>query len=182
MIVTLNEENMDQRIAILYGPTGGNTEKVARLIHEIIGENSRLFPIKDIKPDTLESYKNIIIGGSTVGTHTWKHTLPSQDWDIFLPLLRKMDFTGKKVALFGLGDHVGYTNNFVDDLRLLYDAVTDINATVVGQCSTNGYEFNDSEAVIDDEFVGLPIDETNEPQLTLDRVKNWINVLIPQFR
>jgi flavodoxin I len=173
---------MDQRIAILYGPTGGNTEKVARLIHELIGEKSYLMPIKDIHPDVLISFKNIIIGGSTVGTHTWKHNLPSKDWETFLPLLRKMDFTGKKIALFGLGDNVSYPNNFVDDLRILFDAVTDINGTLVGQCSTDGYEFTDSEAVIDDEFVGLPIDENNESHLTLDRLKNWIEKLLPQFK
>ncbi len=173
---------MEQKIAILYGPTGGNTEKVARLIHELLGENSTLIPIKEANAEKLAPYKNIIIGGSTVGTHTWKHTIPSKDWDVFFPMLRKMDFTGKKVAMFGLGDHIDYSNNFVDDLRIIYDAVTDINATVVGQCSTDGYEFNDSEAVIDDEFIGLPIDEDNEPHLTLDRLKKWVEKLVPQFR
>ena len=52
---------------------------------------------------------------------------------------------------------------------------------VIGQVSTDGYEFEESEAVVDGKFVGLPIDEDFEPELTDERVAQWIEILKPAF-
>lgn len=172
---------MKDSIAVLFGPQGGNTENVAKIIAQTIGNNAVLIPINQVGADTLSNYKNVIIGGSTIGAHTWKHKNPSKDWEQFLPVLRKLDFTGKKVALFGLGDFVTYPNNFVDDMRIIYDAVCHNNGTVVGFCSTDGYDYQNSEAVIDGKFVGLPLDHDNQPELTPKRVKKWADIIIKQF-
>lgn len=173
---------MNSKIAVLYGPKGGNTEKIAKLISQKLGsESCELIAIRDANETIIEKYEKFIIGSSTIGTHNWSHKNSSSDWDQFLPKLRKMDFKGKKVALFGLGDHLAYTNHFVDDMFTLYKIVTDNGAKVVGHVATDGYEFNESAAVVDGKFVGLPVDEDHEDHLTETRIEDWLNSLTTQL-
>ena len=111
---------MNDQIAILYGPTGGNTERVAQLIAEKIGtQKCQLIPVKEANESSLNSFSKVIVGGSTIGKHNWSHENPSVDWDEFLPTFRKINFAQKKVAIFGLGDQLAYPNNFVDEMRVL---------------------------------------------------------------
>ena len=58
----------------------------------------------------------------------------------------------------------------------LYNAIKD-NAEIVGSVSTEGYTFDDSEAVVDGQFVGLAIDDDNEFDQTDSRVDAWVNDL-----
>ena len=173
---------MKNIIAILYGPVGGNTERIASLIFQKIGpEKCELLPVKSLDEQALAQYKNIIIGCSTIGTHTWSHKNSSSDWDNFMPRLKKMDFTNKKVAIFGLGDQLAYANNFVDAMRNVYDVVNENGATVIGHCPVEGYEFNESAAVIDGKFVGLPLNEDYEEELSESRIDSWLKSITPQF-
>ncbi len=55
------------------------------------------------------------------------------------------------------------------------------NATIVGKVDPSGYEFDDSEAIFDGMFIGLPIDEDFESELTDERVTNWVNSIKPAF-
>ena len=48
-------------------------------------------------------------------------------------------------------------------------------ANVVGAVSTEGYTFDDSEAVVDGKFVGLALDDVNEEDKTDERIDAWIN-------
>lgn len=170
---------MKDKIAVLYGPTGGNTEKAAKVIAEKIGAGkSDLIPIKNVTNETIKQYASFIIGNSTIGTHTWTHKNTSSDWDAFMPHFRNMNFEGKIVAIFGLGDQLAYPNNFVDGMREIYDVLIENKATVVGQCATDDYEFNESAAVIDDQFVGLPLDEDYQDELTEKRVEAWLNTFL----
>jgi flavodoxin I len=49
--------------------------------------------------------------------------------------------------------------------------------TVVGFTGTDGYSFDDSEAVVDGHFVGLAVDEDNESNLTDERIDKWVEQL-----
>ena len=76
------------KIAILFGPTGGNTEKAARMVAKAFGEDiSVLIPVKDAQESDLMSYSRIIFGGPTVGTHTWSDPNQKNDWNVFLTRL-----------------------------------------------------------------------------------------------
>lgn len=170
---------MKNNIAIIYGPQGGNTERVAKLLADKIGlENCTLIPVKETTPETFSKFNSFIFGGSTIGTHNWSIPSTSDDWDIFLPKFRKIDMSGKKVAIFGLGDHIAYPNNFVDGMRVIYDALTEKNTQIFGQCNTDEYEFNESEAVVNGMFVGLPVDEDFEEEFTEQRIENWLNNML----
>jgi flavodoxin len=45
---------------------------------------------------------------------TWGIGDLQQDWDTRINLLAPVDFSGKKVAFFGLGDAMGYPDSFLD--------------------------------------------------------------------
>ena len=55
------------------------------------------------------------------------------------------------------------------------------NAVLVGQVSTEGYEFDESTAVVNGKFLGLPVDEDFEPELTDERVENWVKQISTDF-
>lgn len=169
---------MNKKIALLYGPMGGNTENIAKLVASKLGnENCELISVGIANEDTLANYDKIIIGGATIGTHNWAHKTTNTDWDNFLPILRKLDLTNKTFAIFGLGDQVAYANHFVDDMRVVYDIVIESKGKIIGQCPIEGYDFNESEAVIDNKFVGLPIDEDFQKDLTEERLNNWVTLI-----
>ena len=56
-----------------------------------------------------------------------------------------LDVSGKKVAIFGVGDQSTYSANFCDAAGEIYDLMTAAGATVVGMTSTDGYEHEESK-------------------------------------
>lgn len=170
------------KIGLFYGPMDGSVAKVARIIADILGSDKLdLIPVRSASSDDLNKYKNIILGISTIGSHTWARETPSKDWDEFLPELDKIDYSDKIFALYGLGDHVTYALHFVDSLGVLGTMLLDRNARIVGQTSTEGYEFQDSEAIINGKFIGLPLDEDYESDKTEERIRNWLDEILQKF-
>ena len=86
----------------------------------------------------------------------------------FLPQLEGADLTGKTVAIYGLGDQKKYPNEFVDAIGLIHTALRATGARVVGRWPTAGYEFTVSRSVYGDHFLGLALDQINQPLLTED--------------
>lgn len=170
------------KTGLFFGPLKGSVNRVADKISAAFGEdNIEMVPVKDATSSDLEKFDTIVFGISTVGKDTWDSGYSSDDWGKFFKLISEVDFTNKKVAIFGLGDHITYANHFVNHMGLLAKELLKVNATIVGQVSTDGYEFEESEAIVDGLFVGLPIDEDFEPELTDERIANWIKILKPAF-
>jgi flavodoxin I len=171
------------KIALLYAPAKGRTEKVAKIICEKAGkEKFDLILIDEqTNPELLSNYKKMIFGISTVGRDSWDANYQKIGWDLFMPKLDEYNLSGKTVAIFGLGDHLLYANQFVDAMGTLAKVVEKNGAKLVGKCSTEGYTFNNSEALADDVFLGLPIDEDNEEDLTDERVTNWLKQISTDF-
>ncbi len=171
-----------EKIAILYGPKGGSTERVARLVADIYGSDQTvLIPVRDLEETDIDEFNKIIFGGPTVGTHTWSDQNQKNDWDLFLTRLHKMDLTGKACAIFGLGDQVSYSFKFVDDIGTIAGHLETTGARLVGKVAPDGYSFDESMAFKDGKFLGLPIDEDNEPEKTRERVVNWVEQLKLEF-
>jgi flavodoxin I len=174
---------MKKKIGIFYGPTGGNTEVVAKKIQLAFGEaNADLIAVKDCTASDIDNYEFIVFGCSTIGKETWDAARTKKDWDTFRPELEKINYQGKTFALFGLGDHITYAANFVDSLGMIARIMLEKGAKIIGRVSPSDYEFTDSEAIIDDQFIGLPIDEDFEPELTNQRVNEWVENLKLQFK
>merc|ERR1712072_192935 len=88
--------------------------------------------------------------------------------------LTALDLSGKKVAVFGLGDQAGYADNFCDAIDELASCFQKKGAKIIGSVSTSGYDHTESKSVKGNKFVGLPCDEDNQPEMSEDRVKSWI--------
>jgi flavodoxin I len=63
----------------------------------------------------------------------------------------------------------------------LYQAVEEKGANIIGKVSADNYTYDDSEAVIDGEFVGLALDEMNESDETDERIDAWLAAIKPQL-
>lgn len=170
------------KIAIFYGPLGGAVNRVADKIKVAIGgDKVEMVAVKNATVTDLEKFDKIIFGASTVGKDTWDSEFASNDWAKFLPEIGKTVFAEKTIAVFGLGDHITYAHGFVDHIGLVGKELMKNGAKLVGKVAIDGYEFDESEAVIDGEFIGLPIDEDFEPELTDERIATWIELIKPEF-
>lgn len=170
------------KIAIFYGPVGGAVNRVAEKIKDIIGEDKvEMVAVKDATAADINKFDKIIFGLSTVGKDTWDSDYSTNDWGKFMSEIVKADYEGKSLAVFGLGDHVTYAHGFVDHIGLLGKKLMENGAVLSGPVDTEGYEFEESDAVIDGKFIGLPLDEDFEPELTDERVAAWLQALKPDF-
>lgn len=161
--------NTMSRIGLFFGSTYGNTKKVAQMIQAQLGEDRvALVDVEEASPESLEEYDVLILGTSTYGLGALQ-----EHWADFIWELDDVDLTGKTVALFGLGDQVGYGESFQNAMRTIYDKVLEKGARVVGMWPDEGYTYKGTTAVIDGKFVGLPIDMDRQRDLTEDRVARW---------
>lgn len=165
-------------MGIFYGSSTGNTETAAELIKAEMGEFvSSIQDISKSKPEDLSQFDVLILGVST-----WNIGDMQDDWAAFLPRLQELDLTGKKVALFAQGDAQGYPYNFLDAMGELWEACKGRGAQLVGVWPTEGYEFDESQAMFDDaHFVGLGLDEDNEPDLTEERIHAWLLQVVQEL-
>jgi len=170
------------KIGLFFGPEKGSVHRVAEKVKAALGEqNVEMISVNDAKPSDLLKYDLIIFGISTVGKETWDSNYSNTDWSKFFPNISKVDFSGKTVAIFGLGDHITYSSYFVNAMGVLAKDLLKNGATIVGKVDPSGYEFDESEAIFDGMFIGLPIDEDFEPELTDERVANWTKSIKPAF-
>lgn len=158
------------KIAIVYGTSAGTTEEVAKKIQAHF-EGADLFNAESVNAEDLTNYNYLIFGASTTGVGDLQ-----DDWDILLPKVEKLDLSNKIVALFGLGDSASFSTSFAGGMYPIYKALKG-KTNIVGAVSTDGYTFDDSEALVDGRFVGLALDEDNEYDLTDERIENWVKEL-----
>ena len=105
---------------------------------------------------------------------TWGAGELQDDWYDGISVLKGADLSGKTVALFGCGDAESYPDTFCGAMAEIYNAVSG-QANVIGGVSTDDYTFDDSDAVIDGQFVGLALDNVNEEEKTDSRIDAWID-------
>lgn len=172
-------------IGIFFGTDTGRTRRIAKEIRKKLGD-AAADPVNVAKatPEDLLSYRALILGTPTLG----EGGLPGQStglandsWAEFLPKLAGLDFTGKVVALYGLGDQNKYADDFVSALRPLHEQLEDAGATLVGHWPITGYTFQASAAVEDGAFLGLALDQINQPALSESRLDAWLAQILPQL-
>lgn len=160
-----------KKTAVVFGTTTGNTEKAAHLIAEAIGKDKvSLMNVSSFSAADISGFDFLIFG-----TSTWGYGDIQDDWETFLPSLKKSDLSGKTIALFGLGDSASYNETFCDGIGILYEVLQDTGASFTGFCETSGYNFSSSKAVVNGKFAGLPLDEDNEAGKTRERISEWVD-------
>ncbi len=170
-----------KQVGIFYAPSGGSVHKVARLLKQKLTDFSPdLFVLSEVIPSTMLEYRTVVLVSSTLGRNTWE--MEQKDpWASFLPRMQRLQFQGRKVAIVGLGDHVSYPNNFVDGMGILADIVEKQGGRLIGKTETRDYVFNDSRALRDGKFIGLPLDEDYEAGLTEERINRWLKNILPEL-
>ncbi len=167
-----------KEVGIFYGSSSGKTESVALRIYERLGkERSNVQDIAESAPEDLLPYKLLILG-----IPTWGIGKLQDDWADFLPGLKELDLSGRKVALFGLGDLESYPETFADALGTLHESLLSTGCEIIGSCSANSYDFIESAAVRNGKFAGLVLDEKNQPELTDQRIQGWLHKIIPDYQ
>ncbi len=170
------------KTGVFYGPEKGSVGKAAQMIAEKLHiDKADMFLVKEISGDQLNAYDKLIFGISTLGRTNWDSDHKDDDWDVFYSQLNNVDWEGKTVAIYGLGDYVNYPNHFVDAIGWLYEKLIKHEVKIVGFCDPAEYIFDESEAVINNSFVGLPLDEDNEPEKTDERLTKWLNTLKGEY-
>lgn len=163
------------RIGLFYGSSTGNTENAAELIAARLGGFAQvdLYNIASADLGKMAEYDLIIAGCST-----WGEGDLQDDWESGMGELKKLDLSGKKIALFGLGDQEGYEENFLDAMGILHNRFIAQGATPIGYTSTDGYYFEASKAAINaGTFCGLGLDEDNQEHLSDERITAWVETL-----
>ena len=158
------------RIGIFFGSSTGNAQTVAEKIAASLSDHEvQIKNASEFSANILNDYDFFILGSST-----WGFGELQDDWNETIDELDKMDFEGKKIALFGTGDAAGWGDTFVDAMGLIYEKLGANSKNLIGQTDPAPYSFNTSKALIADKFVGLAIDENNESNLTDERIESWI--------
>ncbi len=167
-------------IGLFYGSNTGFTEEVARQIKSMLDAIDtglvEVFNIAHAAPGDIAQWDKLIFGISTVNIGQLQ-----DDWDIFWPHLDEIDFTGKQVAIFGLGDQYNYSDTYLDAAGMLANKVKERGGELVGEWPTTGYQFENSLALEGDHFMGLALDEDNESNLTAGRLQAWLAQVLAAF-
>lgn len=165
-----------KNIGLIYATEGGNTENVCKRLVELLGDtNVDMIEVGNISKEEFESYGNLILASSTSGVGELQ-----PDWDDLIDSFDDIDFSSKTIALIGLGDQDSYPDSFCGGISFFYEKLQDSN--IIGQTSTEGYEFEESDSVVDGEFVGLVIDEVNQEELTDERLAKWSEQIKEGFK
>lgn len=166
------------KIGLFYGTQTGNTQTVAELIQTALG-GDRVVDIYDVATVDLSDFAPYAC--MIIGCPTWNIGDLQADWEGIYDELDEIDFTGKKMAYFGVGDQVGYADNFQDAMGILEEKIASLGGTTVGHWPVDGYEHSASKAVKSGKFVGLAIDEDNQSDLTEQRIQTWVSQLKQEF-
>ncbi len=164
-----------KKTIVIYGSSTGTCEDLAERIAKKLGD-AEVVAVADADAAKIQSYDNLILG-----TSTWGFGEMQDDWYDGVKMLKSADLSNKTIALFGCGDSSSYSDSFCGGMGEIYNELKDSGAKIVGAVSTDGYDFDDSSAVVDGEFVGLVLDEVNEADKTDERIKAWVEAIRPEL-
>ena len=174
---------MSTKIGLFYGSSTCYTEMAAEKIAEAINGlcGTELVSLHNIASDSIElmsEYQYLVLG-----IPTWDYGELQEDWESNLEAIDSLDFTGKQVAIYGLGDQIGYPEWFQDALGYLWVKIVNLGASTVGAWPNQDYSFEQSKALTEDGqfFVGLPLDDENQFELSDDYIAKWSQQILREF-
>jgi flavodoxin I len=166
-----------KKIGLFYSFESKKTAKIAGLVlNAFSGNDVQLINVDSVKMQSFLEFENLIIA-----VPTWFDGELPNYWDELLPALEEIDFSNRRIAIFGLGDQKGYSENFCDAIGIMAEFLEERGATIVGKNSLEGYTYEGSKAVRDGQFMGLPLDQENQARLTSGRIEQWVKNLKTEF-
>ena len=169
-----------KKIGLFWGSTTGNQEEAAEALKDHMETEGYKVDSYDIRSTDLSKmleYSNLIIG-----CPTWNVGELQEDWEEVYLEYRKLNFSNITGAFFGAGDQISYSFNYLDAVGLLAKPFIENGGKLVGKWPTEGYEFDESEALEGDKLLGLGIDNDNEEELTEDRLAGWVELIKDKFQ
>ncbi len=133
---------------VIFGSTTGMTEVVAGKIAQALGCEA----VNINAADTAAFDAELLVLGSS----TWGVGDLQDDWAAKLDEV-KGNFAGKKVAVFGLGDSIGFADSYCVAAETIANAAKDAGATLVGEV--------------------LKLDDTNEADQTDGKIAAWVDTI-----
>ena len=167
---TEERERKRMKIGIYYGSTTGNTKNAANALADALTSVGDVV-LHEVGSDGIAGMAECDL--ILLGTSTWGIGEMQDDW-IAHQDLRGVDLSGKSVAVFGTGDQNGFGDSFVDAIGILAASAEKAGARLIGAWPTDGYEHSASAAIRDGRFVGLALDEDNQPAQTPARIAQWV--------
>ena len=159
---------------VIYGSSTGTCEAIAEKIASKLG--CEAVNVQDLTADMVNANQNLILG-----TSTWGAGELQDDWYDGLKTLQAANLSGKTIALFGCGDSESYSDTFVGGIGELYNGIKGSGAHFIGSVETDGYTYDNSEAIVDGKFIGLPLDDVNEDDKTDGRIDAWVAQISPSL-
>ena len=171
---------MSMKTGIFYASISGSAEELADRLKDELGDDAHgPFDVSDeddFSVADLMSYDSIICGLPTYNTGA-DVMRSGTVWDeLFYEAIAELDFKGKNVACFGVGDQEGYGDNFAEGVGEIHDVLHARGATMFGYTDASaeaGYEHGASKTERDGKFVGLVCDAVSQDELTDGRVEAW---------
>jgi len=133
------------RIKLIYGSDTGNTELVTEDISKLL-DNIEVTTVADLTSEDWDHDKFIL------GIPTWYDGELQSDWEDYFEEFKKIDFTNKTVAIFGLGDQLGYEEWFCDGIGILAEVIMENGGKVIGYTEKDdSYDLDETpKSLVDD--------------------------------
>ena len=166
---------------LIFGTDTGNTEEIGDKICAVFanyGVSIDMINVTETTPEEIEAFDFLIMG-----IPTWDFGGIQEDWENFEEQILATRLNGKTVALYGLGDQLGYGYYFVDAMGWLSERVRKAGAKIIGAWSTDGYFYDESLAVNPERtlFCGLAIDDDQQFELTDERIALWVEQVVNEY-
>ena len=164
-----------KKIGLFYGTTGGRTTGVVDEFDFNLRDEAEIFNVTD-GIEKMKEFENLILVTPSYGFGELE-----AHWEAVIEDFKKIDFNGKTLALVGLGSQTTFGESFVGALEVLYKIIIKNGGKIIGLTSTDGYHFEECEAMVEDKFMGLVLDEENQDDMTPDRIYEWLEVIKAEF-
>ena len=177
-------EGHAKKIGMFFGTETGTTRLIAKKMYKLLGDDIADKPVNvnRIAPADMLQYDALILGTPSYGVGD----IPGKsagclesNWEEFLAQMQSPDFSGKRIAMFGLGAQERYSERFASSLIALYQVFAGYGADMIGDWSCEGYTFESSASVVDGRFVGLVIDQRTQGMYTDERLARWVAQIKP---
>ncbi len=168
------------RVAIYYGSSSGNTERIARML---AGMLHRYRPaVRDVARDGLIDAGRYDL--LFLGIPTWNEGQCQPDWWAVWPGLAQLDLSRSRVALFGPGDQFGYPDTYCNAMGMMHALLSQRQVRCLGQWPAAGYRGGSALALCQDgtHFVGLALDEEAQGDQTHRRLQTWVRQVLAECR
>ncbi|MBS1159135.1 MAG: Flavodoxin, long chain [Proteobacteria bacterium] len=177
------------KIGMFFGTETGTTRLIAKKMQKKLGDEICDKPVNVNRIEAAEMlhYDALILGTPSYG----EGEIPGHgiagcfepNWAEFLAKMPEApDFSGKRIAFFGLGAQERYADRFCSSLLPLVEKFKGWGAEVIGDWPNQGYRFEQSAALVDGRFLGLIIDQRTQGMHTEERIDTWLAQVVPLLK